>query len=67
MSYDAKCIQLARDFLRDEPSINDEGHAVELAQAIQDCIEDYMHFEKLDQADTEMARAVHQQNSSEAK
>ena len=33
MSYDTKCLQLARDFLRDEPSINDERHAHELAQA----------------------------------
>ncbi len=40
MSYDTKCDQLARAFLIDEGGT--EKEAAELAQAIQDRIEDYL-------------------------
>ena len=41
MSYDTKCDQLARDFLRDVKKDGDEEIVAELAQAIQDAIEGF--------------------------
>ena len=42
MSYDAKCYELASDFLADDPKIDNEENRAELAQIIQDAIEGYM-------------------------
>ena len=44
MSYDIKCYDLARDFLDDEPGLNTIGNAKELAQDIQDAIEDFIKY-----------------------
>ena len=42
MSYDSKCYDLAREFLDDEPGLNTIDNAKELAQDIQDALEDFM-------------------------
>jgi hypothetical protein len=42
MSYDTKCDQLARAFLVDEKPFPSEETVEELAQAIQDSIEDWL-------------------------
>lgn len=39
MSYDRKCYELARDFLGDEPYIDTTDNRDDLAQSIQDAIE----------------------------
>ena len=44
MSYDSKCYQLAREFLDDEPGLNTIENAKELAQDIQDAIEDFIDY-----------------------
>ena len=44
MSYDSKCYQLAREFLDDEPGLNTIENAKELAQEIQDVIEDFVDY-----------------------
>jgi len=41
MSYDVKCEELAKSFLEDEGNAT-EKRVKELAQAIQDCIEDWL-------------------------
>lgn len=38
--YDARCLELADTFLRDEPKLADRS--AELAQVIQDAIEEWM-------------------------
>lgn len=43
-SFDPQCLELAEYFLRDEPSLRDR--ADELAQQIQDAIEDWIEAEK---------------------
>lgn len=40
MSYDTKCYELAKQFLADRPKVDSPQHRDELAQAIQDVIED---------------------------
>lgn len=42
MSYDPKCYELAEYFLDDDP-LPASANANELAQLIQDAIEDYLH------------------------
>ena len=42
MSHDPKCYELAKAFLSDTPPINNEGHADQLAQIIQDQIEQFI-------------------------
>lgn len=42
MSYDAKCDALARSFLRDVKQEKNEELAAELAQVIQDAIEEWL-------------------------
>lgn len=44
MSYDEKCYELARQFLLDEPGVNTESNCRELAQDIQDAIEDFIDY-----------------------
>ena len=44
MSYDSKCYDLAREFLDDEPGLNTIDNAKELAQDIQDAIEDFIEY-----------------------
>ena len=39
MAYDAKCYDLAKAFLADEPQIDTEANRDDLAQSIQDVIE----------------------------
>lgn len=45
-SYDSRCYDLAEVFLRVEPSLNNEKHKRDLAQEIQDVIEDYIAYER---------------------
>lgn len=40
--YDTKCYDLAQSFLSDEPAIATKGNAGELAQRIQDVIEEFI-------------------------
>jgi len=40
--YDPKCYELAKEFLEDEPEMQTDDHRAELAQRIQDVIEDYI-------------------------
>jgi hypothetical protein len=42
MSYDKKCYELAAAFLSEEPGLNSENNRSELAQIIQDDIEDFI-------------------------
>ena len=42
MSHDPMCHELARAFLSDEPSLNDENHINKLAEGIQGLIEDWI-------------------------
>lgn len=42
MAYDVKCHELAEAFLSDEPSINTKENVSELAQLIQDAIENFI-------------------------
>lgn len=44
MSYDQKCYELAREFLQDVPGVNSEKNCRELAQDIQDAIEDFLEY-----------------------
>jgi len=46
MSYDVKCRQLADLFIEDDPEINTNENADELAQRIQDAIEDFISEKK---------------------
>lgn len=47
MSYDEKCYELALAFLSDQPSwMNTDKKADDLAGAIQECIEDWVKFER---------------------
>ena len=43
MSYDGSCYDLAEGFLSDEPALDSEFRRKQLAQLIQDTIDDYMH------------------------
>ena len=43
MSYDVKCYELAKEFLQDS-ELNVDFYVSELAQNIQNCIEDSMAF-----------------------
>lgn len=45
-SYDVKCLDLATAFLADEPDLNTDLHRGRLAQEIQDCIENYIEYER---------------------
>jgi hypothetical protein len=42
VSYDTKCHELAEHFLGDHPYLNDKGHVEELAETIQQAIEDWI-------------------------
>ena len=42
MSYDPKCYDLAKDFLSDEPEQDTESARNELAQIIQDAVENFL-------------------------
>ena len=46
MSYDQKCFDLAKAFLEDEPDLDNERGAEELAQAIQEVIEAWIEEQK---------------------
>lgn len=46
MSYDSRCYDLAEVFLDDEPHLNAESYRTELAQLIQNTIEDFIEFER---------------------
>lgn len=45
MAYDAKCYELAEDFLEEEPDIDTEKNRALLAQLIQDAIDNFMYTE----------------------
>lgn len=47
MSYDRRCDELARTFLSDVGKGNDESLIAELAQHIQDSIEEYLEAKEL--------------------
>lgn len=38
--YDRKCLEIAEDFLDDEPALKTPENAAKIAQAVQDAIED---------------------------
>lgn len=44
MSFDTKCYDLAVEFLDDEPGLNTIDNAKELAQDIQDAIEEFIEY-----------------------
>lgn len=44
MAYDTKCYDLAEAFLEDEPALNTPANRAQLAQEIQTCIEDEIHY-----------------------
>lgn len=46
MSYDAKCLELATHFLKDEPKLDGEETRDALAQLIQDTIERWIKAAK---------------------
>lgn len=48
MSYDTKCFELAGEFLSDEKAVlrDDPKKREELAQIIQDAIEEYLDYER---------------------
>jgi len=46
MAYDNRCYDLAETFLEDEPHLNNESRRAELAQCIQDAIENFIRFEE---------------------
>lgn len=46
MSFDPRCYELAELFLSDEPAINTSEKRDELAQIIQDAIEDFIAYER---------------------
>ncbi len=49
MSFDSRCYDLAEIFLFDEPKLRPKTN--QLAQAIQDAIEDWIEMETLDRPD----------------
>jgi hypothetical protein len=48
MSYDAKCYELAKHFLEDAPEGNTEEGCKNLAQHIQNVIEQYLEADSFD-------------------
>jgi hypothetical protein len=46
MPFDVKCRQLADQFLEDEPELDTEKNANDLAQQIQNTIEDFISQKK---------------------
>jgi hypothetical protein len=45
-TFDSKCYDLARDFLDDEGSLNSDKYINELAQEIQNTIENFIEYER---------------------
>ena len=46
MSFDQACLDLARAFLSDEPTLDTEDNQTELANDIQVLIEDFIAFKR---------------------
>jgi hypothetical protein len=51
--YDSSCYELAELFLMDEPELANEANTKELAQAIQDAIEDFIENARQARTETE--------------
>lgn len=48
-TYDVKCFDLAEHFLQDEPELNSDANAAELAAEIQEAIEDWLDIARLNE------------------